>query len=313
MTYQIALLCMHGMGNLTAPEFQSDIAKFRQRLADRLPADSFSKIYIPASGIFYSKITQDQEDDVWDAMKTKGGLDTGIIRRNTVNRIRRFIISGFSDATAFSGFNGSGNTQPYKEAQVRIYNALEDIHKTCGEVPIILISQSLGCQIMSSYLWDSQLYLLNQNGGSFTIDSRSIWGSANSPSFTTDHDDYLCLKSLKTWFTTGCNIPIFVSGFNDVRAVHNRQHGYNFDWFNYFDYDDVLGYPLAPLSVLFNAQSTGYGQSYANAITDIQVNANDGILGSISSSWNPMSHTQYWNDDTVLDAVANSLIKPLKA
>jgi len=204
-------------------------------------------------------------------------------------------------------------SQPYKDAQVRIYEAIEDVYKKCGEVPIVLISQSLGCQIMSSYLWDAQLYLRNQNGGNFTIDSRSIWGSAHLANYTTDHDDYLCLKSLKTWFTTGCNIPIFVSGFNDVRAVHNRQHDYNFDWFNYFDYDDVLGYPLAPLSALFNAQSTGHGQSYANAVTDIQVNANDGIVGGILSSWNPMSHTQYWSDDTVLDAVANSLIKPLKA
>lgn len=307
MAYEIALLCMHGMGNDDELEFQSYIAKFRQRLADRLLANRFSQIYIPTSGIFYSQITQDQEDDVWEAMKNIGGLDTGIIRRNTVNRIRRFIISGFSDALAFSGFNGAGIAQPYTQAQVRIYNALQDIHNTCGEVPIILISQSLGCQIMSSYLWDSQLYLLNQNGGNFTIDSRSIWGNANSHNFTGPHDDYLCLKSLKTWFTTGCNIPIFVSGFGDVRAVHNRSHGYNFNWINYFDYDDVLGYPLAPLRVLFNANSTAYGQSYANAVTDIQVNANDGILGGISSSWNPMSHTQYWSDDTVLDAVANSL------
>jgi len=307
MAYEIALLCMHGMGNLTQSEFQSDIAKLRQRLADRLPADTFSKIYIPPSGIFYSDITQNQEDQVWNAMLTQGGLDTGLIRRNTINRLRRFIISGFSDATAFDGFNGSGNRQPYNLAQVRIYEALENVHKKCGEVPIILISHSLGCQIMSSYIWDSQRYLQNKSGNNFSIDSRSIWASANEPNYTTDHDDYLCLKSLKTWFTTGCNIPIFVSGFNDVRAVHNRQHGYNFDWFNYFDYDDVLGYPLAPLSVLFNAQSTGHGQSYANAVTDIQVNANDGILGAITSSWNPMSHTQYWGDDTVLDAIAGSV------
>jgi len=108
MAYQIALLCMHGMGNLTQTEFQSDIAKLRQRLADRLPADTFSKIYIPSSGIFFSDITQNQEDQVWNAMNTQGGLNTGFIRRNTVNQIRRFIISGFSDATAFSGFNGSG-------------------------------------------------------------------------------------------------------------------------------------------------------------------------------------------------------------
>lgn len=307
MAYQIALLCMHGMGNLSQAEFQSDITKLKQRLADRLSANTLKKIYIPSSGIFFSDITQTQEDQVWQAMNTIGGLDTGFIRRNTFNRIRRFIISGFSDATAFIGFNGSGTSQPYKDAQVRIYNAIQNVYNICGTVPIVLISHSLGCQIMSSYLWDSQLYLRNKGGGNFTIDSRSIWGSTHSARYTTNHDDYLCLTSLKTWFTTGCNIPIFVSGFKDVRAVHNRQHGYDFVWFNYFDYDDVLGYPLAPLSALFNPHSTGHGQSYEEAVIDIQVNANDGIVGGILSSWNPMSHTQYWSDDTVLDAVANAL------
>ena len=305
MTYECALLCMHGMGNLTQNEFNSDIAKLRQNLAERLPADRFSKIYIPSAGIFYSDLTQPQEDNVWRAMTTLGGLNTGLIRRNTVNRIRRFIISGFSDATAFAGFNGSGTRQQYTDVQQRIYDALNDVYNVCGEVPIVIISQSLGCQIMSSYLWDAQLYWRNTNfGGNFVIDSRSIWKNHQS----TNYDSFLCLHSLKTWFTTGCNIPIFVSGFNDVRAVHNRQHGYNFNWFNYFDYDDILGYPLAPLRVLFDpTNSTGHGQSYANAVTDIQVNANDGIWGTITSSWNPMSHTQYWSDDTVLEALTSTV------
>lgn len=305
MTYECALLCMHGMGNLTQNEFKSDIAKLRQNLAERLPADRFSKIYIPSTGIFYSDLTQQQEDAVWEAMTTQGGLNTGLIRRNTINRIRRFIISGFSDATALTGFNGSGTKQQYTQVQQRIYDAVNDVYNVCGKVPIVIISQSLGCQIMSNYLWDAQLYWRNTNlSGNFAIDPRSIW--KNHPS--TNYDSFLCLHSLKTWFTTGCNIPIFVSGFKSVRAVHNRQQGYNFDWFNYFDYDDVLGYPLAPLKVLFDAaNSTGHGQSYADAVTDIQVNANDGIWGTITSSWNPMSHTQYWRDDTVLDALTRAM------
>lgn len=305
MTYKYALLCMHGMGNLTKNEFQSDIAKLRQNLAERLSATRFSEIYIPSSGIFYSDLTQQQEDDVWAAMTTQGGLNTGLIRRNTINRIRRFIVSGFSDATAFTGFNGSGTKQQYTDVQQRIYDALTDVYSACGEVPIIIISQSLGCQIMSSYLWDAQLYWRNAKfSTNFVIDPRSVWIN-HQPS---NKDNFLCLTSLKTWFTTGCNIPIFLSGFKNVRAVHNRQYDYSFDWFNYFDYNDVLGYPLAPLEVLFDStDTTGHGQSYADTVTDIQVNANDGILGAITSSWNPMSHTQYWGDKTVLKALASAL------
>jgi hypothetical protein len=50
MTYECALLCMHGMGNLTQNEFISDIAKLRQNLAERLEAPRFSKVYIPSTG-----------------------------------------------------------------------------------------------------------------------------------------------------------------------------------------------------------------------------------------------------------------------
>ncbi len=308
MNYESALLCMHGMGNLTKGEFEADIAKVKQNLAERLPANKLSNTYIPAAGIFYSDITQGQEDKIWEAMTTQGGLDTGWIRRNTINLIRRFIISGLSDATAFTGFNDSGAYLPYRDAQQRIYDALKDVHKVCGEIPIVIISQSLGCQIMSNYLWDAQLYLRNATlpeNKRFPIDRRSIWYDRPYASDVI-RDEFLCLQSLKTWFTTGCNIPIFVSGFKDVRAVHNNRDGYNFNWFNYFDYDDVLGYPLTPLNVLFNPGNTaGHGQSYANAATDIQVNANDGIWGTITSSWNPMSHTQYWGDNTVLEALAS--------
>lgn len=308
MTYECALLCMHGMGNLTKNEFESDIAKIKQNLAERLPAARFSQIYIPPTGIFYSDLTQQQEDDVWRAMTTQGGLNTGWLRSNTVNRFRRFIISGLSDATAFTGFNGSCANLPYREAQQRIYDALNDVYRVCGtEVPIVIISQSLGGQIMSNYLWDAQQYWRNTKlNGQFKIDPRSIWNNHQA----NNHDSFLCLQSLKTWFTTGCNIPIFVSAFKDVRAIHNRQYGYDFDWVNYFDYDDVLGYPLAPLGVLFDhTNTTGHGQSYAsdNVVNDIQVNANDGIWGAITSSWNPMSHTQYWGDDTVLKALASAL------
>jgi hypothetical protein len=315
MSYKVALLCMHGMGNVKEKDFMSEIQKIRQNLAKRLSPSKFSEIYIPPQGIFYSNLTQTSENKVWDAMQGQGGLDTGFIRRNTVNKFRSFIISGFSDATAFCGSNSVGGIQPYTQVQELIYKALVDIYKNCGDIPVVILSHSLGCQIMSNYIWDSQCYL----AGLPINNPYSFWhpnNLANDESPRTKNgmtdklsDYFMCLRSLKCWFTTGCNIPIFVSGFKDVRAVHNKQGGYNFDWFNFFDYDDPLGYPLAPLGVLFNPptppEPQGYGQPYSsNMVTDIQINANDGILGSITTSWNPFAHTQYWNDDEFLDKLA---------
>jgi hypothetical protein len=310
MPYQYALLCMHGMGDLGKGEFKEDIAKVKQELAERMPDEQFSQIYIPEEGVFYSDITQKEEVAVWEAMADpkQGGLDTGLIRRNINNQLRKFIIYGFSDAMAFTGFDGSPDVSgPYTEAQECIRKALGDIYQQCGkDVKIVMLTHSLGCQVMSNYVWDAQLHARNMSD---RIDSRSIW-SASKYASTGDAllDEFLHLKSLKTWVTTGCNIPIFVSGFKDVRAVDNQNYDYDFDWVNYFDYDDVLGWPLRPLNVLFKANKIGaHGRSYADVVTDIQVNANDGILGAITSSWNPLAHTQYWGDNTVLKELVSKL------
>jgi hypothetical protein len=300
---------MHGMGDLTLDGFKKDIAKLKQALAERMDANKLSKTFIPASGVFYSAVTQQEEADVWRAMENQGSLDTGLVRRYTINEIRKFIIYGFSDATAFTGFNGNNpipaGTLPYTQAQAIIRKALEDIYAKCGYIKVIILSHSLGCQIMSNYIWDAQLHHAGNIAG---IDPRSIWkffASSGDPML----DDFLHLKPLKTWYTTGCNIPIFVSGFKDVRAIDNRTQDkyYDFNWINYYDYDDVLGWPLAPLGTSFNAANPAHGRSYTDVVTDIQVNANVGVIGAITSSWNPLAHTQYWGDNDVLEALTKSL------
>jgi hypothetical protein len=204
MAYKYALLCMHGMGDLENKEkFKPYVHKVKQGLSERMPANDLSKVYIPEYGIFYSNITQGEEDKVWDNMQSDGGLDTGWIRRNTINNLRRFVLYGFADATAFSGFDSSVEKQPYTLAQDVIRTALTDVYKNCGIVPIVLLSHSLGCQIISNYLWDAQLYA---RGLHTQIDERSIWHPNNYvTSNNAQLDEFLLLKSLKIWFTIGCN------------------------------------------------------------------------------------------------------------
>ena len=68
-------------------------------------------------------------------------------------------------------------------------------------------------------------------------------------------------------------------------------------WYNFFDPDGVLGYPLKPLS-------SGY---------DKVVNAGIPInVGGLLSSWKPASHTQYWTDDSFTKPVVKFLIRFLQ-
>lgn len=61
-------------------------------------------------------------------------------------------------------------------------------------------------------------------------------------------------------------------------------------WLNFYDPDDVLGYPLKPINA-----------AYDNVVTDdITIN-----VGSwFSTSWNPLSHSAYWTDNSFTKPVA---------
>lgn len=68
-------------------------------------------------------------------------------------------------------------------------------------------------------------------------------------------------------------------------------------WFNYFDPDDVLRYPIAPL-----------GGRYRELVRDISIN-----VGSIAAAWNPASHAGYWADNSFTVPVARYLSELLES
>jgi hypothetical protein len=63
-------------------------------------------------------------------------------------------------------------------------------------------------------------------------------------------------------------------------------------WLNFYDPDDILGYPLKGLSA-----------SYDKTVTeDISVN-----VGGITAMWNPASHSEYWTDNSFTIPVTDML------
>ena len=108
-------------------------------------------------------------------------------------------------------------------------------------------------------------------------------------------DQFRRLKSLRALFTTGCNIPIFVAGHGKVVAIDPPCK--DFEWRNYYDEDDVLGWPLRPLS-----------DSYDKLVKDYEIN-----VGGLFTSWNPLGHTEYWKDEDFLRQLVDFLLKLLTA
>ena len=171
------------------------------------------------------------------------------------------------------------------QVQLHIQEALDKAFIEVGKdrsTPIVIVAHSLGAQIISNYLWDAQkdLFIFKDNS---TGD--------------TDHDNFRRLHNLKNLITIGCNIPVFNAGIENRECFctqHEKLHEKNLQWDNFYDPDDILGWPLKDL-----------GPSYS-FIKDHPVN-----VGNWLTSWNFLSHDYYWTSSKVIKPLADILRRGL--
>ena len=257
MSKELGLLVIHGMGKTE----ENYYFKLKENIERILGAEIWNTVHLES--IFYQDLMQENEDSVWDRMVNQEKLNW--------QELRKFMLFAFADATSLEHKPDKPGSV-YHKVQERIIDALKKTRLALGnqDKNIILVAQSLGGQVISNYIWD-----LKHSGG--------IWSKEDNPDFpkfNSDEENFLKLNSLRYLFTTGCNIPIFVAGFDDIIAIDKPNA--NFHWHNYFDKDDVLGWPLKPLS-----------DSYSKVVEkDIEINAGNPLL----QGWNPLSHIKYWDD-----------------
>jgi len=280
MNKNTAFITAHGMGN-TPKDYANEI---KSTLSRRLKQDA-GKVHF--GSIYYQDILQPNEERVWNALKPS-------LRWQD---FREFILYGFADATGLEA-SKDGPSSPYTQAQVKIAQALLTAHGEVGdEGSLVILAQSLGCQVISNFFWDAQK--VGQNPGPAHGIWEDIQGFASvisgRPSLQESEIAFLRGQSLKTLVTTGCNIPIFVAAHARNRILPIRPNA-QFQWHNYYDVDDVLGWPLAKLS-----------SEYAAVVKDFPINAGGGFAGWLAKSWNPLAHEQYWTDDDVLDPLEECL------
>jgi len=265
MAKDIAIITLHGMGEYK-PDYYEDLQKIlRKKLGDSWDKVAFEPVQ-------YQPILQNNQNSIWQRMN-QFPLDG--------SKIRRFLLFGLSDAGSLEYSARQNEADQYIKVQKEIIRALDQglIQLENHEKPIIIVAQSLGCQVISNYIWDSK-----NNLGVF---------KDQEPNGTEQEKKFRRLKSCIHLFTTGCNIPLFLAGLKPIQAIEKPSDG--FTWDNFYDRDDVLGWPLSPLS-----------ESYEALVNDHEINS-----GSFFSHWNPLSHNKYWTDKDVyrpLLARINSII-----
>ena len=293
---ETALLTIHGMG-CTGQYYYRDIEYSLMRRLDTL----WNDLYF--GSIYYQDLLQINQDRVWSLMRQR-------LRCSPWNRVRRFFLFGFADAPGlFADPPGletqkARNSSPYFKAQVRIAEAMwRAFDALADEGRLVVIAQSLGGQVFSNYLWDAQKWFKGEH-----LPKEGIWTNpqhfaceiAGKGSLTEREVDFIGGRTLRCLYTTGCNIPLFVSAHPEIAPIDKPCS--DFEWHNYYDKDDVLGWPLGELS-----------RKYGELVQDHEINSTGSCAASrLFKSWNPLCHSEYWNDDDVLNPLAARLRKLLR-
>lgn len=265
-----AFAVIHGMGAQDASFADAFLRAVRARLVARGVRDDA----VEMTSIWWGDLFQIDEDDLWRRMTHAQRLDW--------QWLRKFVMGVLADAVAYRRPN-PGQYDHYQAIHQRVYERLAELSARAGTTaPLVVAAHSLGSVIFSDHVWDEQ----NRCGPG--------------------RDALTRCETLAGLITFGSNIPLFTLGLDQVTPIAFPPPGDALSepvraaarWMNYFDRDDVLGYPLREIS-----------PAYAAAVTDdvpIQV-------GSLLSSWNPASHAAYWGDDDFIDRVATQIADVARA
>ena len=286
MSKKIAVAIVHGIGR-QEPNFAEEIIReltdrFASVIGGRSPAPRGEVVMRP---VYWAPVLQAPEEQLWINLRKGGDLD--------FISLRRFMVNFAADAIAYQP--APKDRKVYDAVHIRFAETLKGLADEAGPTaPLCVIAHSLGTVIASNYLYDLQ------------VDPRRRIISAAVRKKIGDTPLELG-QTLTLFYTLGSPIALWslrYEGFGKPIAVPSpglKEHYPNLgkvaEWINFYDEDDVIGYPLKTLN-----------QFYRDAVTeDRPINA-----GGLLSSWNPLSHEGYWTDDDVTKPIAGALTKVWK-
>lgn len=269
----IGVLAIHGMGSQgrTAPP-GTDQLSFSRDMHKRVASFIGGAMdRVAWREVFWADVLQPRQEAYLKSIK----------RRTDYDQLRAFVMCNLSDAASYRPTTDQ-NDRTYVRIHDRVDRTLSDLMGDVGpDAPILIVAHSLGAHIMSNFIYDQQAHLRR----------------SGQPRFAAAMQNTQTVAGLITF---GCNIPVFVFAYppEDVRPIAfpgtALAPGLRFKtwWYNLYDRDDVLGYPLKDVGPHYAALHD------SKALRDVPVNA-----GGLLTSWNPASHTAYWKDEDVYKPV----------
>lgn len=254
MSKALGVAVLHGMGSQRSKAF-----------ADPLIEELESRLKQPQKvawrRIFWAEVLSARQEKYLKAANRNNELD--------FFALRSFVVSALGDASAYQRVDDDARNT-YGRIHAIVRDEIAALRNDVGseETPLVFLAHSLGGHIISNYIWDIQ---------------------KNTAVVEPGDNAFERMRTLAGLVTFGCNIPLFTFALNKIVPISLPTGA---SWLNFFDPDDVLGYPLKPLS-----------PEYRRAVSrDIAIN-----VGGIAASWNPLSHSKYWTDNDLTRPVAKFL------
>src|SRR5258706_793428 len=286
---QVAVISIHGMGREDKNYHKGFEEKLKRKLGARWSRVAFGHIY-------YQDRLEPNEKFVYEKMReAKTRFHSFFLWR----WLREFLIFFFADPGSLEN-NKSDSMSAYFQTQAKIVQVLRRIYKQADQdktIKVIIVAHSLGCQVISSYIWDAQYSAVSAQlekktvlDVSATIKSNKqaqevanvmqagyqtrvgVWSEKGSlDTINEDEAELLTLKSLHRLYTCGCNIPLFTAGHDYI--VPFKKPNASFKWLNFYSRNDVLGWPMQPLQGRRGVKDPQYKNhpTYATLVEDHEV------------------------------------------
>lgn len=272
MAQKVAVAIIHGVGR-TLPGYADRMTAALERRCRHECGDN-----VVFGSVYWSPVLQAAEEALWARVARGGPLRYG--------DLRRLVIDFLADAIAYQV---TPHDRSVYDAVHGVFAAtLNQLAQEAGpNAPLCIIAHSLGTIIASNYIYDLQVErhrpilpetvrAIQQPTPLETGETLSLFYTLGSP---------LALWSLRYGdFGRPIQLP-------DPRlSQHHPALGG--EWVNFYDPDDVLAFPIKTLN-----------DAYARAVTaDRPVD-----VGDLATSWNPLSHLEYWADPDIIGPIATGI------
>lgn len=303
MAKPVAVVFVHGIQTLE-PGYEKPMQDaIRKRLPERL------RDLVSFEPVFWAGRVRTRQKQYLDEVAQQGLFRDG--------RFRRLVVQGLGDAAAYQKTKSYKNSA-YYEIQSDVRSVLEKLDaQGLPDRPLIFITHSLGCHIVSSFIWDVNT-IKNWDAARIARADEQEQAFAN---YLKGGSPFRRLDTAAGLVMMGSNMPLFTFTFGPDRimpitAARSTADTVAFPgagldpatlgrvrWDNYYSRNDLLGYPLKPLNTAYAREPL---------LHDVEV-ASEGWWGrgvstvapKVATAFTYRAHTGYWTNRRVVRGAAD--------